>query len=76
MLLYLHDRFELGGACEYTGGADAGAARGRAAAWVLFANSTMGNGLFLEHLRGAEMPGIMGARRCGPRCCGTLGALV
>jgi hypothetical protein len=114
-LLYLHDRFECGGGDD--GGAEAAARRGRAAAWVLFANSTarhaptgasasalrcvrawhagaggvralratlfpdtrtfrfplfqrfraraktaqMGNGLFLEHLRAAEMPNIMGA---------------
>ncbi len=64
-LLYLHDRFELGGAGGDDGGgsaADAAARRGRAAAWVLFANSTMGNGIFLEHFRAKEMPGIMGAR--------------
>lgn len=49
VLLYLH---------ELMSGADA-AARGRAASWVMFANSTMGNGLYLEHLRPKELPAIM-----------------
>jgi glutathione S-transferase len=57
MLLYLHDLLEKPSPGADT--RDAVALRGRMAAWVLFANCTMGNGLFLEHLRAREMPGIM-----------------
>ena len=77
-LLYLHDRFEVcapGGAEEAGGRAEAAARRGRAAAWVLFANSTLGNGLFLDHLRDAEMPGLMGARKKSAQSRGLLSAL-
>jgi glutathione S-transferase len=50
ILLYLHDLYSSD---------TSAAARGRAASWVLFANSTMGNGLYLEHLRPKELPVIM-----------------
>lgn len=63
MLLYLFDRFELSGTCDEAGAAEASSRRGRAAAWVLFANSTMGNAIYLEHMRDAEMPAVMGAQR-------------
>jgi hypothetical protein len=59
----LFDRFELSGTCDEAGAAEAASRRGRAAAWVLFANSTMGNALYLEHMRDAEMPAVMGAPR-------------
>eukprot|EP00217_Crustomastix_stigmatica_P003778 CAMPEP_0183808196 /NCGR_PEP_ID=MMETSP0803_2-20130417/43082_1 /TAXON_ID=195967 /ORGANISM="Crustomastix stigmata, Strain CCMP3273" /LENGTH=137 /DNA_ID=CAMNT_0026052983 /DNA_START=12 /DNA_END=422 /DNA_ORIENTATION=+ len=38
-------------------------ARGRAdaASWVLFANSTMGNALYIPHMRERGMPKVMGA---------------
>ncbi len=35
-------------------------ARAIAAQWVLFANSTLGNSLFLAHLREKEMPRLLG----------------
>ena len=66
MLLYLFDRFELSGTCDEAGAAEASSRRGRAAAWVLFANSTMGNAIYLEHMRDAEMPAVMGAPHIGP----------
>ena len=50
ILLYLHDLYNRD---------TSAAARGRAASWVLFANSTLGNGLYLEHLRPKELPVIM-----------------
>ena len=50
VLLYLHDLYSSDTSAT---------ARGRAASWVLFANSTMGNGLYLEHLRPRELPVIM-----------------
>jgi len=56
-LLYLHDRFE---AQLYDGRPDAIAARARASAWVLFANSTLGNGLYLQHMQEREAPGLLG----------------
>ena len=61
MLLYLFDRFELSGTCDEAGAAEAASRRGRAATWVVFANSTMGNAIYLEHMRDAEMPNVMGA---------------
>lgn len=53
ILLYLHD------VLDRQAGGNAAALRGRMATWILFANSTMGNGLFLEHMREREMPTIM-----------------
>lgn len=51
LLLYLHDRFAASSVAE----------RGRASSWVLFANSTFANGLYLETFRATEMPRLLGA---------------
>ncbi|NJK61017.1 MAG: glutathione S-transferase family protein [Oscillatoriales cyanobacterium SM2_1_8] len=45
---------------EKSGEITDGQQRAITAQWVLFANSTLGNGLFLAHLREKEMPRLLG----------------
>ncbi|MGQ9864897.1 MAG: glutathione S-transferase family protein [Pseudanabaenaceae cyanobacterium] len=45
---------------EKTGEITAPQPRAIAAQWILFANSTLGNSLFLAHLREKEMPRLLG----------------
>lgn len=51
ILLYLADKHQQL--------ADSAQARATVYQWVLFANSTLANGLFLEHLREKEMPRLL-----------------
>ncbi|KAK9805584.1 hypothetical protein WJX72_006460 [[Myrmecia] bisecta] len=52
LLLYLADKY---------GGSNTSESRAVAAQWTLFANSTMGNAIFIEAFRDKQMPAVMDA---------------